>query len=589
MAKMLLSANEAVAFGAYKAGCAVAAAYPGTPSTEILENIAARFKDRIDCEWSVNEKVATEVAIGASIYGARSVTAMKHVGLNVALDPIMTYTFQGTSGGFVVFIADDPGMHSSQNEQDSRNLVRFAKTLMLEPADSQEAFDMTVAAFDISEKFRAPVFIRLTTRTSHTSTVVDVGDDFAYGEGRSKPYKKDMQRYVSAPLFARRMRLETEARTAALTEFACTTEFNRIESGDTRLGIIASGVAYQLVKEVFPEFSVLKLGCPIPLPKALVKRFAASVDRLLVVEELDPMVEEQVRAMGIPVVEHAVDLSMMELNPDRILALRREVLGEAPVAAPARFEGALPTRPPVLCAGCSHRGLFYVLNKLGATVTGDIGCYTLGAFPPLSGLDTVICMGASIGSGSGFEAAGKTGRLAAVIGDSTFFHSGLTGIANVAYNKRKLTTIVVDNSITAMTGHQDNPGTGKTIKGEPSPQVNIAEACRALGIRRVREANAYNLAELEKILAEELDAPEASVVVVKGPCVIAAKKVNAGTCSVTAECKACGACFKLGCPAIVRGDKVDEKRFKARIDPTLCSGCDMCRQLCRFNAIERIR
>jgi len=588
--KVLLSANEAVAWAACKAGCAVASAYPGTPSTEILENVA-KFKDSIYCEWAVNEKVAMEVAIGASIAGARALTAMKHVGLNVAMDPLMTYTYVGANGGFVVVTADDPGMHSSQNEQDSRNLVKFARAALFEPADSQETFDMVLAAFELSEKYQVPAFVRLTTRTSHTSTVVDVGDGFGPGKPERKPYAKDIKRYIPVPMFARPHRLKAQERTEALRAFACESPFNRIEAGDTRLGIVTSGVTYQYVKEVFPEFTVLKLGFSCPLPSELVKRFAAGVKRLLVIEELDPFLEEQIRALGLKVVEHTTELNMLEMNPQRLMALRKELLGDVALPEVRRADAGLPTRPPVLCAGCSHRGVFYTLAKLGATVTGDIGCYTLGAFAPLSAMDTTICMGACIGNAFGMEKAGYKGRLCAVIGDSTFFHSGLTGILNVLYNGGRTTTIVLDNRITGMTGHQENPGSGKTLSGDPAPVTDIASVAKAMGYKRVVTVAAYDLPELERVLKEELDAPEPSVVIAGAPCRIAAKLWNQHTYGVDeALCKACGACFKLGCPAITRGAATaDGKRFKSVIDPVQCSGCNLCMQTCKFGAISKIR
>lgn len=586
--KKLLSANEAIACGAYRAGCKVAAAYPGTPSTEILENIA-KFKGEIACEWSPNEKVAVEVAIGASMYGARSLAAMKHVGLNVALDPIMTYTYVGAYGGMVICVADDPGMHSSQNEQDSRNLVKFAKSLLFEPADSQEAYDMTCAAFEVSETIGAPVFIRLTTRIAHTSTPVELGDDFARGEVPPKPYEKNISRNVSMPLYARPMRYAAEERLAKMRDFAEHAPFNRIERGKDDLGIVASGIAYQLAKEIFPEYSVLKLGVSQPLSPKLLVDFAASVKRLLVIEELDPIVEEQIRALGIKTIEHQTDLSMMELNLDRVAALRAEVLGEAVPQTVPHYDKPLPPRPPVLCAGCSHRGVYYTLRKLGATVTSDIGCYTLGALPPLSAIDSTICMGASIGCGHGMLKAGKTGRVAAFLGDSTFFHSGVTGLMDVVYNKSPLTVIVSDNSITGMTGHQDNPGSGKTILGEPAVAVKIAELSRALGVRRVQTVGAWDLVELERVLAEELDAPEPSVVIVRGPCLVNAKLTHAHLCAVTGECRACGQCFKLGCPAIVLGKTLPNGRRQASIDPQHCSGCTLCRQVCKFSAISQVR
>jgi len=586
--KQLLSGNEAVAYGAYRAGCRVAAAYPGTPSTEILQTVA-RFKDTIDCEWSVNEKVAMEVAIGASLAGVRALTAMKHVGLNVALDPLMTYTYIGALGGLVVVSADDPGMHSSQNEQDNRTLARFARLPLFEPADSQEAYDMTVAAFETSERFQVPALVRLTTRTSHASTLVDVADDLKPLPVVPKTYRKDIRRNIPVPAFGRPMQARALERTQALRADAEASAFNRIEPGDRRLGLVTCGVAYTYVREVFPEFSVLKLGFTNPLPTDLVRRFAATVERLVVIEELDPFLEEQVRALGLTVVTVQTPLRPLELNPMRLTALRREVLGdvELPVVTPAP-EG-LPTRPPVLCSGCSHRGVFYTLHKLGATVTGDIGCYTLGAFAPLDAMDTTVCMGACIGNAFGMEKAGLPGRIAAVIGDSTFFHSGLTGLLDVAYNRGRITTIVLDNRITAMTGHQANPGTGLTLKGQETGAVDIAAVARALGIRRVRTVGAYDLAELERVLQEELDAPEASLVVVRGPCVIADKLANPVPHTVVeANCVGCGACLKLGCPAIVRGTPLGRtgKRFRAAIDPVLCSGCGLCGQVCQLGAVQ---
>jgi indolepyruvate ferredoxin oxidoreductase, alpha subunit len=450
---------------------------------------------------------------------------------------------------------------------------------------------MIQAAFELSEQFHVPVFLRLTTRTSHASTLVDVGPDFAPRQAERKPYVKDIKHYVQVPMFARPARLNAEVRTRALRDFACESPFNRIEMGSTKLGIITAGVTYQHVKEVFPEFSVLKLGLSNPLPAELIRKFAAQVEQVLVVEELDPVLEEQVRALGIKVLDHTTELSMMELIPMRLLALRKELLGDVELPVTPRADAGLPTRPPVLCSGCSHRGVFYLLNKLGATVAGDIGCYTLGAFPPLSSMDTTICMGASIGNAFGMEKAGLPGRKCAVIGDSTFFHSGLTGILDVLYNNGKLTTIVLDNSITGMTGHQENPGSGTTLAGDAAPVTDIALLAKGMGFKRVVRVNAYDLKVLEQVLIEALDAAEPSVIIAYGPCRISAKLMNAGTFAVdSATCKACGACFKLGCPAIERGEAVaDGKRFKAHIDPVQCSGCNLCKQVCKFNAISQIR
>ena len=587
--KKMLSANEAVAYGAANAGCVVASAYPGTPSTEILENIA-KFKDTVKCEWAVNEKVAMETAVGASIAGARSLTAMKHVGLNVAMDPLMTFTYVGATGGMVVCVADDPGMHSSQNEQDNRNIAKFARAPMLEPSDSQEAYDMVQAAFEISEKYEAPCFLRLTTRTSHSSSLVDLGE-FAPAPHPAIPYRKNIAKTIPVPMFARGHRLNAQKRTEAMAKAAAESRFNRVEKGNVSLGIVTSGVAYQYVREVFPEFSVLKLGWTNPLPRDLIASFAKDVDRLLVVEELDPFLEEQIRAIGIKVVDHDTEMNMLELNPDRVKALRHEILDDVPAPTPpAAPAEQLPTRPPVLCAGCGHRGVFYVLNKLKATVTGDIGCYTLGAFPPLDAMDTTICMGASIGNAAGMKKAGFKGRLCAILGDSTFFHSGITGILSAQYNGTPVTTIVLDNRITGMTGHQDNPGSGKTLAGDPAPVTEITDIAKACGLKKVVTVSADDLAELERVLKDAMDGDEGALIVAYAPCRIAAKLTKEGLCEVDPQkCKSCGACFRLGCPAITRGEESAPGRFKMKIDPSLCAGCKQCSQVCRFGAIRRIR
>ena len=586
--KKFLSANEAVAHAAAQAGCVVASAYPGTPSTEILENIA-KFKDTVRCEWAVNEKVAMETAIGASMAGARALTAMKHVGLNVAMDPLMTFTYVGATGGFVVVSADDPGMHSSQNEQDNRNLAKFARALLLEPSDSQEAYDFTREAFALSEQFRVPVILRLTTRTSHSASLVELGD-FKPAPHPLIPYARDIRRHIPVPMFARGQRLAAQERTAAMAAASAASPMNRVEKGRTDLGLVTSAVAYQYVKEIFPEFSILKLGWTNPLPKSLVADFAASVDRLLVVEELDPFLEDQIKAMGLKVVSHKTELNMLELNADRLQNLRHELLGDVPEAKAAATDASLPTRPPVLCAGCGHRGVFYVLHKLGATVTGDIGCYTLGAFPPLSAMDSTICMGASIGNAAGMKKAGLKGRICAVLGDSTFFHSGITGILSAQYNGTPVTTVVLDNRITGMTGHQDNPGSGKTLTGDPAPVTEIDAIAKACGYKKVVTVSADDLAALERTLADAMDGDEGALVIAYAPCRIAAKLTKEGLCETdVAKCKACGACFKLGCPAITRGEEVAPGRFKMTIDANLCAGCKQCSQVCKFGAIRRVR
>ena len=595
--KKFLSANEAVAHAAAQAGCVVASAYPGTPSTEILENIA-KFKDTIKCEWAVNEKVAVETAVGASMAGARALTAMKHVGLNVAMDPLMTFTFVGPLGGFVLVSADDPGMHSSQNEQDNRNLAKFARALLLEPSDSQEAYDMTVKAFELSEKFSVPVIIRLTTRTSHSSSLVELGD-FKPAPHPLLPYVKDIRRNIPVPAFAPTQRLNAQKRSLAMEKAACASKFNRIvlpkkgtkvSAKAKQFGIVTSAVAYQYVREVFPDVAILKLGWTNPLPKALVAKFAKSVKKLLVIEELDPFLEDQIRAMGVKVVDHKTELNMFELNADRIQNLRHELLGDVPKAKAKKVDETLPRRPPVLCAGCGHRGVFHTLHKLGATVTGDIGCYTLGAFPPLDAMDSTICMGASIGNAAGMKKAGLKGRICAVLGDSTFFHSGITGILSALYNGTPVTTVVLDNRITGMTGHQDNPGSGKTLMGDPAPVTEIDAIAKACGYKKVVTVSADDLAELEKVLADAMDGEEPALVIAYAPCRIAAKLTKEGLCEVDAEkCKACGMCFKMGCPAMTRGKEIRPGAFQMVIDANQCAGCKQCQQVCKFGAIKRVR
>ena len=585
--KMLLSGNQAIAWAAYRAGCRVAAAYPGTPSTEIMEHIA-EFKGAINCEWSVNEKVAMEIGAGASLAGVRALVAMKHVGLNVALDPLMTFTYIGAIGGMVIINADDPSLHSSQNEQDNRSLAKFAKCLLFEPADSQEAFDMVCAGFELSEKYQVPVIIRTTTRTAHTSTIVDIGSG-ERGEVPGIPYVKNAQRNVAVPAHGRLMRFAVEKRSVALRELTENSPFNRAEPGTGDLGFIASGVAYQYVKEIFPEAPVFKVGLSQPPPLGKIRAFAAGVKHLVVIEESDPVLAEQIRAAGIPVVGPKTELSMMELNPARLAALRMELLG-TPLPAAPKPEGNLPVRPPVLCSGCSHRGPFHILSRLKATVCGDIGCYTLGSAPPLAAMDTCVCMGAAIGAAIGMRKAGLPNqRIAAVMGDSTFFHSGMTGLLDVAYNKIPITVMVFDNRITAMTGHQENPGSGHTLLGVESPAVRVADIARAFGIPRVHEVEPYDLALLEKVFTECLDSGEPAVVVVRGPCVLhvkwAGKFINAVD---EVKCTACGACFRIGCPAIVRGAPKDAngRLFKSKIDPQFCTGCNLCAQVCKFGAIS---
>ncbi len=614
--RKVLSGNEAIAHAAYAAGVQVAAAYPGTPSTEILENVA-KFPE-IYCEWSVNEKVAMEVCIGASFAGSRTLTAMKHVGLNVALDPLMTFAYLGANGGMVIITADDPGMHSSQNEQDNRNLAKFARIPMFEPSDSQECYDMVRLALDVSEEFSTPVLVRTTTRISHSSGIVDLGDFQRLPRG-DRRYEKDITKTVPVPLFARRMRVTLEEKLSKLAEYSESSIVQRIETpsplagepppspsplagepppspsplaGEGRgegekIGLITSGIGYQHAREAFPEASILKLGMTFPLPKKLIREFAESVDRLYVVEEGDAYIEEQILAMGIRVEQPKISLRIGELSPDRLRRLAAEVYGREPLK-PAEAVGDLPARPPVLCPGCSHRGVFYALNRLKATVTGDIGCYSLGAFAPLSAMDTIVCMGAAIGNAHGMQKAGQTGRVAAVIGDSTFFHSGITGLLNVVYNKGASTVIVLDNRTTAMTGHQDHPGTGKTLMGEPTMETLVEDVARGVGVKRVVVVDPYDLDATYNVLKEELDTPEPSVIVSKKACILGGKVVVAKQFGIDQDlCKACGMCLKLGCPAIELFDPIDgDKKRKARINQVLCVGCGMCVQVCKFDAIK---
>ncbi|MCE5198374.1 MAG: indolepyruvate ferredoxin oxidoreductase subunit alpha [Armatimonadota bacterium] len=586
--KKILSGNEAIAHGAFAGGVEVASAYPGTPSTEILENVS-KFPE-IYCEWAVNEKVGMEVVIGASFAGSRSLTAMKHVGLNVAMDPLMTFAYLGANGGMVVISADDPGMHSSQNEQDNRNVAKFAKIPMLEPSDSQECYDMVQAALDISEEFKTPVLLRTTTRVSHSSGIVDL-TSFELKGRSDKKYEKDITKTVPVPLFARRMRVVLDEKLAGLAEYSEHSPMQKLEPGNGKVGIITSGISYQYAREAFPEASILKLGMTFPIPKNMIRDFAASVEKLYVIEEGDPYLEEQILAMGIKITQPEISLRIGELSPDRITRLAAEVNNQEPLK-PAQAIGDLPARPPVLCPGCSHRGVFYALNRLKALVTGDIGCYSLGTFAPLSAMDTIVCMGASIGNAHGLEKANQGGRIAAVLGDSTFFHSGITGLLNIVYNRGASTIVVLDNRTTAMTGHQDNPGTGRTLMGKETVETRVEDIAKGLGVKRVRVIDPYNLDETMNVLKEELDSDEPSVVVAKRPCVLGAKIKVTRQFDVDSEaCKACGACLKLGCPALEVADSedTDSKRRKARINPVLCTGCGMCVQVCKFDAIKEIK
>ena len=582
--RKVLSGNEAIAHAAYAGGVEVAAAYPGTPSTEILENVS-KFPE-IYCEWAVNEKVGMEVVIGASLAGARCLTAMKHVGLNVALDPLMTFAYIGANGGMVVISADDPGMHSSQNEQDNRNIARFGKMPMFEPSDGQDCYDMVLAALDLSEEFEVPVLVRTTTRVSHSSGVVDLGP-FARRPKGDRRYKKNIAATIPVPMHARGMRLRLEEKLRRLAEASERSPFQRIDRG-SRVGIVTSGIGYAYAREAFPEASILKLGMTYPLPEGLVRRFAGEMDRLYVVEEGDPFLEEQILAVGIRVERPRCSLRIGELNPDRLSDLAAEVEGKEPRPRPAPLAG-LPARPPVLCPGCSHRGVFYALHRLHATVTGDIGCYSLGAFAPLDAMDTIVCMGASVTNAHGMEKAGQTGRIAAVIGDSTFFHSGITGLLNMVYNRSRGTVVVLDNRTTAMTGHQQHPGTGKTLMGEAAPQILVEDVARGVGVKRVRVVDPYDLDATYRALKEEMDAPEPSVVVSRRPCILGARVQIEERYEIEPDkCSGCGACLRLGCPAMETSGEVAEAtgKHKVRINEVLCVGCGMCVQVCRLEAVN---
>ena len=584
MISEILSGNEAIARGAFEAGVRVASAYPGTPSTEILENII-NYRE-INASWSPNEKVALEVAIGASFGGARALAAMKHVGVNVAADPLFTLSYTGVNGGLVLITADDPEMHSSQNEQDNRNYAKFAKVPMLEPSDSQECKDFTRLAFEISERFDTPVMLRTTTRISHSKSVVNLGDPIV---GLSQPkLVKNAAKLVMLPGNARVRHPLVEERTKKLAEYGATLVINRSELRDRKIGIIASGAAYQYVREAMPTASTLKLGMVNPLPIPLIREFASQVGKLYVVEELDPFIEEQVKAAGIPVTGKEILPICGELSPGII---RRAF--DLPVAATDRRIEKLPGRPPNMCPGCPHRGVFYELNRLKAYVTGDIGCYTLGFLPPLNAMDTCICMGASISNASGIVrvlSAEERKKVVAVIGDSTFLHTGLNALMEMAYNQAPATVVILDNRITAMTGRQDNPASGWTLTDDPTERIDLVQLCHALGIRHVRVVDPFDLAQTGKILDEEMNRPEPSVVITNRPCVLIKREgvfQKEEPLAVDDDnCTGCRACLKLGCPAI-EWRPIDEKRGKASIDPLLCTGCRVCEQLCKFEAIGK--
>ena len=568
--------NQAVARGLWQAGCRVVSSYPGTPSTEITE-FASAYPE-IYTEWAPNEKVAYEAAMGASIGGARAFCAMKHVGLNVAADPLFTTAYTGVGGGMVAAVADDQGMHSSQNEQDSRRYAIAAKVPMVEPADSQECAAYTEAAFRLSEEFDTPVLLRLSTRVSHSQSLVELTER---QELPLKDYQKDPGKYVMMPANAKKRRVVVEERTAALVKYAETTPLNRVEEGsDRRVGVITAGICYQYVREAMPDAPVLKLGLLNPLPVELIKRFAATVDTVVVAEELDPVIEEHCKAIGVPVRGKELFGAIGELSQNLI---REKLLG-LPPAPGCDYPEPLPVRPPILCPGCPHRGLFYTLHKLGLTVFGDIGCYTLGSLPPLSAMDTTLCMGASVSGLHGFlKAQGEeaAGKAVAVIGDSTFVHSGITGLIDTVYNKGLSTVIILDNSITGMTGHQENPTTGKDIHRQPAPQLSIEGLCRAVGVEKVLIADPGDLPAMEAAVREALAWKGPAVVIARRPCALLKGVKRLPAVQVEQDrCIGCRACMKIGCPA------VSFAGGKAHIDETLCVGCGLCVGLCPKNAIK---
>ena len=575
--KVIMLGNEAIARGAYEAGVKVSAAYPGTPSTEISENLV-KYKDSLYCEWSPNEKVATEVAIGASVSGVRAMSCMKHVGFNVAADPTYTVSYMGVNGGLVIVVADDPGLYSSQNEQDTRMVARAAQLPVIEPSDSAEAKEFIKIAFDLSEQFDRPFVYRTTTRLAHSQGLVELNER---KEIEDKPYEKNIRKNVMMPGNAKLRHVEIEKRNQELAEAANTLPINRVEMNDTKIGVITSGIPYQYVKEALPEASVLKLGLVNPLPRKLIEDFASKVDTLYVVEELDPVIETQVKSWGIKAIGKEIFTVQGEYSANMI---RQAILKEElDLSKPAEAPG----RPPILCPGCPHRGVYYVLNKLKIHAAGDIGCYTLGAVAPLSVVDTTICMGASISSLHGMEKAkGKEyiKNWVAVIGDSTFLHTGVNSLMNMMYNKATGTVIILDNSTTGMTGHQDHAATGKTLQGDPTYAIDIPALCRAIGVKNVVEVNARDIQAVEKVVKEEIAKDEVSVIITKTPCVLLDKSKKPLYQTHTDKCKKCGMCMKPGCPAMTKN--ADDT---ISIDDTMCTGCGLCASLCKFDAIELVK
>ena len=567
--------NKAVARGLYEAGCCFISSYPGTPSTEITEE-AAKY-DEIYCEWAPNEKVAMEAAFGASLAGKRSFCGMKHVGLNVAADPLYTMSYTGVNAGIIIGVADDAGMHSSQNEQDSRHHAIASKVPMMEPSDSAEALEFTKLAYELSEEYDTPILMKMCTRVSHSQSIVEAGDRVV---PERKAYEKNIPKYVMMPGNAIKRHPFVEDRMRRMAEWAETAPVNRVEMGGTEIGIITSSTSYQYVKEVFGDtVSVLKLGLVNPLPTKLIKDFAAKVGKLIVVEELDPIIENHCKALGLEV--HGKDMLPIEGEFSQNL-IKKAITGEA--AGGTALDETIPMRPPVMCAGCPHRGLFFALKKNKCTVLGDIGCYTLGAVAPLASIDMTLCMGGSVSSIHGFNKAGEgenEKKTVAVIGDSTFMHSGMTGLANIAYNQSNSTVIILDNSITGMTGHQQNPTTGYNIKGDPAGKIDLEALCRAMGFNRVRVVDPYNIQECDEAIKEELAADEPSVIISRRPCALLKYVKHKKPFKVNTEkCIGCKSCMRIGCPAISMKDG------KAHVDETLCVGCGLCEQLCPVGAFE---
>jgi indolepyruvate ferredoxin oxidoreductase, alpha subunit len=594
--KTLMSGNEAIARGAWESGVTVASAYPGTPSTEILENMA-RWPE-VNSEWSPNEKVALEIGGGAAMAGARTLVSMKHVGVNVAADPLFTLSYVGVKGGLLIITADDPAMHSSQNEQDNRHYARAAKLPMLEPSDSAECLRFTKLAYELSEQNDCPVFLRTTTRVSHGQSLTETGERIA--SPIEVKLDKDPPKWVMLPAFARGRHPLVEARMKKLEAFAETFPENRIEPGDPKLGIITSGVAYQYAKEAFPHASYLKIGMMWPLPKELIRKFAATVDKLYVVEELDPFIEDFVKALGIKVIGKEVFPILGEFSP---AIVKKGILGAEAGKVPVVPDPAVPMRPPVMCPGCPHRGLFTALARHKTFNCGDIGCYTLAAPPPLSALDTCLCMGAGIGQSFGAEKAygdSGQGKITAVIGDSTFFHSGITPLLDMAYNGSKGTVVILDNRTTAMTGRQGNPGAGYNACGIECSSIDLEALVRGLGVKRVRTVEPYELDATEQAVGEELAAEELSVIISRGPCMLipgAKAVIKPALKTDPAKCTGCKLCFKVACPALAwvaeEGEyqtadgKTKKRKGYVTIDPLLCTGCQVCAQVCSFDAITK--